>query len=251
MYNSQLRGVFLLVSLLKPFESLINNEFLLTGIVILCLAITEMIPFYLSLDWGTISILLTNFSEERLVLPESDSFNSKTLIERNPLVEKYFLNYRDVTLKDELVSDSEFSVIFKGVYVAQEVSVRKFQLHEIGSEQAIDELGEMMILYGSVDHANILQFFGVYRIGLNLFVVNEYIKRGSLADIIANSNIVFDQKLVVKIAKQICRAFSFLHSRRRPNPLGIIHGNLCSRNVLVFIFSACFVLISRLMIRTE
>ena len=127
----------------------------------------------------------------------------------------------------------------------------------------------------SVDHPNIVSFYGVYRLGLNLFMVSEFMNRGSLTDIIISStepfrffncnltqhmqffimpflsgffnikNLLFtfsthvscySQQTIVAYAKQICRGVSFLHSRKRPNSSGIIHGHLTSSNVLVLEF---------------
>jgi serine/threonine protein kinase len=120
-----------------------------------------------------------------------------------------------------------------GIFEGREVCIRKFQLHELGSEQSVDELAETLTLYSAVDHPLITQFFGVFRIGLNLYVVSEFMKGGSLTDVIQSASVALPQKTMIKLAKQVCRAMHFLHSRKKPNPNGILHGHLTSSNILL------------------
>ena len=82
-----LRGIFLVLSLVYQFESSITNQYLSTAIIIFSLAVTEMFPFYLSLDWSTISILLTNFNEDRLSLLAADK-ESIDIYEPSPAIHK-------------------------------------------------------------------------------------------------------------------------------------------------------------------
>ena len=92
---------------------------------------------------------------------------------------------------------------------------------------------DIFYYFRSVEHPNLVQFFGFFRIGLNLHVVSEFMDCGSLHDLICSRNERMSQQSIVDYAKQICRGINFLHSRRYPNPAGIVHGFLSSKNVLL------------------
>jgi hypothetical protein len=62
-----LRGSLLLASLMHQWENLFDDlslSFIISGILV----VAEILPFYLSLDWSTISILLTGMNDERQAL---------------------------------------------------------------------------------------------------------------------------------------------------------------------------------------
>lgn len=59
-------------------------------------------------------------------------------------------------------------------------------------------------------------------------VVFEYASRGSLNDILQYKQIPLDDDKILKFAKQISVALSFLHKKN------LLHANLKSSNVLVF-----------------
>lgn len=234
-FGRVLRGILLLISFGKKWDSSLPEN-LLSAVIVGILCVVEVVPFSLSLDWSNISMLLTGINDEQQALLDASSLSPQVSIQSDRRIsqaQKWFLEPSEVVLSDQVLADSGISSTRIATWRAQQVCVRRFQLHELGSQVAVDEIADTFALYSAVDHPNIVQFLGIYRLGLSLFVVNEYLPGGSLADYISNSTENIPQRVIIRIAKQICRAMSFLHSRKKPSAQGIVHGHLSSHNILL------------------
>ncbi|XP_061072862.1 LIM domain kinase 1-like [Conger conger] len=78
-----------------------------------------------------------------------------------------------------------------------------------------------------LDHPNVLRFIGVLYKDKRLNFITEYIRGGTLRDIIKNMDSVYPWKQRVSFAKDIASGMAYLHS------MSVIHRDLNSHNCLV------------------
>lgn len=79
-----------------------------------------------------------------------------------------------------------------------------------------------------LSHPNIVQLMGVVSKPPNLAMVTEYLPH-SLFHVLHNTNIEVDRKRAISLAKDICGAFIYLHSRSPP----VIHRDIKPANFLL------------------
>jgi hypothetical protein len=271
------RGALLMLSLRFDWEASLPEAYL-AALIVAVLVVVEIIPFYLSLDWSTVAILITDMNDERrqqlLNAPHGIMFSPDASAHdahqrRDPEVRRLFLDPnsvlpvsdadegegdlddgRHLTISTDSASSSS-SVVFRARHTASDgaavdVVVRKFQLHELGSASMCDEYAQDLALWSNVDHPHVARFVGVYRIGLSVYSCTE--AHGVPLDrLIARApKQPMAAPALIRLAKQMCRALSFLQLRRRTqgagggsggSSIGVGHGQLSSSSVMVW--AAC------------
>lgn len=118
----------------------------------------------------------------------------------------------------DIIKEHEFGAIyhFKHKISGQSMVVKKYK----GSLGGLKEAE----LLSTLKHKNIADIYGVSKNELLFIVVMEYVTGGSLKDRMIRPHSWMD---VLKTARQICEALSFVHKNR------IIHGNLRPSNILI------------------
>lgn len=265
------RGTLLMLSLRFDWESSLPEAYL-AALIVAILVVVEIIPFYLSLDWSTVAILITDMNDERrqqllnaphgiMFSPDASAHDAHE--QRDPEVRRLFLDPNSVVpvgdadeggegdLDDGAAADSassSSSVLFHARHTASggggavAIVVRKFQLHELDSASMCDEYAQDLALWSNVDHPHVARFVGVYRIGLSVYSCTE--AHGVPLDrLIARApKQPMPAPKLIRLAKQVCRALSFLQLRRRTqgasggsggNSIGVGHGQLSSSSVVV------------------
>jgi serine/threonine-protein kinase CTR1 len=76
-------------------------------------------------------------------------------------------------------------------------------------------------------HPNIVLLIGAVTIPPTLCIVMEYIKNGTLYQVLHQKKVDLNDKIKAKIVKQIISVIKFLHSH------GIVHRDIKPHNVLV------------------
>jgi tRNA A-37 threonylcarbamoyl transferase component Bud32 len=132
------------------------------------------------------------------------------------------------------VGSGNFGDIYLAVYRRTEVAVKKLRLDNRASQQKL--LGDLMqesLIFSKLRHPNLTLFIGVCTNPSTPALVTEYMKGGSLWDLIHPRNpsqvvsISWEKRL--KIMKDVAKGAAFLHGCRPP----IIHRDLKSHNVLL------------------
>jgi len=79
-------------------------------------------------------------------------------------------------------------------------------------------------------HPNIVLYMGVsidYQQQSCLYMITEFVSKGSLFDLLHQRKVVLDDSRIIKITQQIAVALLYLHSRQ------LYHCDLKSQNVLI------------------
>jgi hypothetical protein len=274
------RGTLLMLSLRFDWESSLPEAYL-AALIVAVLVVVEIIPFYLSLDWSTVAILITDMNDERRqqllnaphgIMFSPDASANDAHERRDPEVRRLFLDPNSVVpvgdadeggegdlddhhaistdllaAADSASSSSSSSVVFRARHTASDgaavaIVVRKFQLHELGSASMCDEYAQDLALWSNVDHPHVARFVGVYRIGLSVYSCTE--AHGVPLDclIARTPKQSMPAPKLIRLAKQVCRALSFLQLRRRTQGvsgssggslISVGHGQLSSSSVVV------------------
>nr|KAG5693848.1 hypothetical protein BaRGS_009904 [Batillaria attramentaria] len=105
------------------------------------------------------------------------------------------------------------------------VAVRMIRRKSIRNDR---KLLECMRLLTNLKHANLTAFYGVCIDPPNLCVVWEYCDKGSLQDVIHNTDYQLDSMVQFSLALDICAGLNFIHDSELK-----VHGNLRSSKCLV------------------
>lgn len=119
-----------------------------------------------------------------------------------------------------------FSVIHKGSYKGLEVAVKKVFNPNI-TEDLLAELGNEINMLAKFRHPNIILLVGVSSQLPNLCIVMEYMKNGSLYDLLYKQKVELKDKEKAYLAQQIVDTLYYLHAH------GIVHRDIKSHNFLV------------------
>ena len=132
------------------------------------------------------------------------------------------------------IGSGNFGDIYLAVYRRTEVAVKKLRVdgRSPPSKLLADLMNESLI-FSKLRHPNLTLFIGVCTDATSPALVTEYMRGGSLWDVIHPRNpsqvvsISWDKRL--KIMKDVAKGMAFLHGCRPP----IIHRDLKSQNVLL------------------
>ncbi|XP_038691405.1 serine/threonine-protein kinase CTR1-like isoform X2 [Tripterygium wilfordii] len=82
-----------------------------------------------------------------------------------------------------------------------------------------------------LQHPNIVHFMGACTQPPNLFIVTEYVSRGSLDDLLrmSNAELILDERCRLNMAYDVAKGMAYLHQLKPP----IVHRDLKSSNLLV------------------
>lgn len=130
----------------------------------------------------------------------------------------------------ELVGEGATAQVYRGILDGEVVAVKKMDCHPSSMSQKgrVNLSRELRILH-SIQHENLVAFYGVAVSGCTLSIVMEYCAGGAAFDLLHNEDrfsLSWTQRW--KIAMDVAKAMSYLHSFTPQ----IIHRDLKSLNLL-------------------
>ncbi|KAG2388281.1 hypothetical protein C9374_000445 [Naegleria lovaniensis] len=128
-------------------------------------------------------------------------------------------------------SGTVYMALWNGSQVALKSLKKGSSMDEI--EESNEEFEREASLLGSIRHPNIVQFFGVIVSGTQKYMVVEFLQKGSLEKLIANSYNgveILDLPSKINILLDIAKGMNYLHSLK---PKRIIHRDLKPGNILL------------------
>ncbi len=136
------------------------------------------------------------------------------------------------------VGKGSYGVVFKGKWKGVEVAVKKLVKQKLDERVLLEFRAEMAFL-SELHHPNIVLFIGACVKRPNLCIVTEFVKQGSLKDILrkVSTKLAWIQRL--RMLRSAALGINYLHSL---SPT-IIHRDLKSSNLLVHSSSLTILLI--------
>jgi serine/threonine protein kinase len=121
-----------------------------------------------------------------------------------------------------------YGVVFRGKWKGVEVAVKRFIKQKLDERRMLEFRAEMAFL-SELHHPNIVLFIGACVKKPNLCIVTEFMKQGSLRDILANNTIKLTWKQKLRMLRSAALGINYLHSL---HPV-IVHRDLKPSNLLV------------------
>eukprot|EP01124_Arcella_intermedia_P034352 TRINITY_DN849_c0_g1_i2.p1 TRINITY_DN849_c0_g1~~TRINITY_DN849_c0_g1_i2.p1 ORF type:complete len:411 (+),score=82.80 TRINITY_DN849_c0_g1_i2:27-1259(+) len=142
--------------------------------------------------------------------------------EEKALVHKADIRPDEIGFGD-VIGQGSFSIVYEGSWKGKKVAIKVIKATE--TKQNLEVEAAIMI---KVQHPNIVEFLGVcLDPAPNLFIVTEYLPKGCLSKILANSHYSVQLEHIRSWAVDTCRGMAYLHE------CSIIHRDLKPANLLV------------------
>jgi hypothetical protein len=126
---------------------------------------------------------------------------------------------------DGKVQEGAFGEVFKGVWLGNDVAIKKFRKRNKNiTKQNLE--AEVEILK-NLRHPNILLYMGVCISDSDYLMITEFMENGSLFDHLHHKNTKIGPSLFVDIIEDIVLGMFYLHGRK------VLHCDLKSANILV------------------
>lgn len=116
--------------------------------------------------------------------------------------------------------------LFRGTYCSQDVAIKVFKSEHVSLDLQREFAQEVYIMR-KIRHKNVVQFIGACTQPPSLFIVTEFMSRGSLYDFLHKQKGVFKLPSVLKVAIDVCKGMNYLHQNN------IIHRDLKTANILM------------------
>ncbi|XP_022757319.1 serine/threonine-protein kinase STY8-like isoform X2 [Durio zibethinus] len=139
-------------------------------------------------------------------------------------IDHYEVNMDEATLIGEGAYGEVYLVKWRGTEVAAKTIRSSIASNPKAKNIFLTELA----LWQRLRHPNIVQFFGVLKHSDRLIFLTEYLRNGSLYDILKKKGRL-DPQTAISYALDIARGMNYLHQHK---PHAIIHRDLTPRNVL-------------------
>ncbi|KAF7982525.1 hypothetical protein HWV62_28142 [Athelia sp. TMB] len=126
------------------------------------------------------------------------------------------------------IAGGSFGEVYKGTMSGNDIAVKMLKLYERSNmDDFLKKFAREAVMWRQLSHANVLPFFGVYRLGSNperLCFACTWMKNGTLSSFLLNEAPESD---CVTLALDVAQGLEYLHS------LDLVHADLKSNNILV------------------
>ncbi len=154
---------------------------------------------------------------------------------------RWIIDFSEIQLGKQ-VGLGSYGVVYRGKWKGVEIAVKRFIKQKLDERSMLEFRAEMAFL-SELHHPNIVLFIGACVKKPNLCIVTEFVKQGSMKEILEkSSSIKLTWMQRVRMLKSAALGINYLHTL---NPV-IIHRDLKPSNLLVCVL--IFIIISFLMI---
>lgn len=133
------------------------------------------------------------------------------------------IEYHELTVH-EIIGQGGFSKVSRGFWRGKEVAIKTHNKEE-NQERTLENVMKEAHLFWTLNHENIVAFFGVCKTPPNFCLIMEYARGGPLNKVLDKYKIPAD--VLVVWATQIARGMNYLHNEAR---ISVIHRDLKSSN---------------------
>lgn len=135
------------------------------------------------------------------------------------------IDYSDLDIGNK-IGGGGFGDVFVAIWQGRQVAVKKLRVQRVSQEKK-RRFEEEVKLYSQLEHANIVQFFGVSVTTPNLAIVMEFMSKGSLHDVLHVETRTIEAKVKIGMISDCLSALKYLHEN------GYTHRDIKSMNILV------------------
>ncbi|KAG0528230.1 hypothetical protein BDA96_06G300400 [Sorghum bicolor] len=126
----------------------------------------------------------------------------------------------------EKIASGSSGDLYRGTYQGVDVAVKFLRTEHVNDSSKVEFLQEIIILK-SVNHENVVRFYGACTKQRQYVIVTEYMPGGNLYDFLHKLNNTLDLTKVLRIAIGISKGMDYLHQNN------IIHRDLKTANLLM------------------
>ncbi|PAN40868.1 hypothetical protein PAHAL_7G346200 [Panicum hallii] len=126
----------------------------------------------------------------------------------------------------EKIASGSSGDLFRGTYHGMDVAIKFLKAEHVNDSSKVEFLQEIMILK-SVNHDNVVRFYGACTKQSKYVIVTEYMPGGNLYDFLHKQKNNLDLTMVLRIAIGISKGMDYLHQNN------IVHRDLKTTNLLM------------------
>ncbi|RLM66738.1 serine/threonine-protein kinase STY8-like isoform X1 [Panicum miliaceum] len=126
----------------------------------------------------------------------------------------------------EKIASGSSGDLFRGTYHGMDVAIKFLRAEHVNDSSKVEFLQEIMILK-SVNHDNVVRFYGACTKQRKYVIVTEYMPGGNLYDFLHEQKNNLDLTMVLRIAIGISKGMDYLHQNN------IVHRDLKTANLLM------------------
>ncbi len=155
--------------------------------------------------------------------PLISAIQSKTMRQVLARVER--VEVHDLKI-DRRIGRGSFGEVFHARWAGTEIAVKKLPKHMLTNQKFLEDFAQEISIMAGLRHPNVLQFLGVAVDKASLYMLTEYMPRGSLYDVLHHKEQLVPVDLAIRMLLDTSRGMTYLHKR-------LIHRDLKSHNLLV------------------
>ncbi len=125
------------------------------------------------------------------------------------------------------IGSGSFGVVYTATFRGRTVAVKKIHAHALRNSASISEFQSEVAVLCTLKHPNILAFMGACTKPPNLMIITEYMGRGTLFDVLHQSQQRITWPMRRKFALDTCRGMRYLHDSK------LLHRDLKSSNLML------------------
>ena len=125
------------------------------------------------------------------------------------------------------IGSGSFGVVYTAKFRGRTVAVKKIHAHALRNAASISEFQSEVAVLCTLKHPNILGFMGACTKPPNLMIITEFMGRGTLFDVLHQSQQRITWPMRRKFALDTCRGMRYLHDSK------LLHRDLKSSNLML------------------
>ncbi|KAF8660012.1 hypothetical protein HU200_058097 [Digitaria exilis] len=126
----------------------------------------------------------------------------------------------------EKIASGSSGDLFRGSYQGRDVAIKFLRAEHVDDSSKVEFLQEIIILK-SVNHDNVVRFYGACTKERKYVIVTEYMAGGNLYDFLHKQKNTLEITMVIRIAIDISKGMDYLHQNN------IVHRDLKTANLLL------------------
>ena len=127
---------------------------------------------------------------------------------------------------DRRIGRGSFGEVYHATWAGTEIALKKLPKHMLANQKFLEDFAQEITIMAGLRHPNVLQFLGVSVDKVSLYMLTEYMCRGSLYDVLHDEREILTVPSLLNMLLDTSRGMAYLHKR-------LLHRDLKSHNLLV------------------